>query len=109
MHRRHIQLTACRDQPVNGFIGITGKTCNWTAARRLVDATPVPVILAGGLSPENVFEAIVQVRPAGVDSCTGTNATGPDGTPIRFKKELDRVKRFVAETLRAKSALREDR
>jgi phosphoribosylanthranilate isomerase len=86
---------ASDDQPVNGFIGITGLTCDWTAAGRLVDASPVPVILAGGLSPENVYDGIMHVRPAGVDSCTGTNAVDAAGAPVRFRKDPARVRRFV--------------
>ena len=83
------------DQPVNGFIGITGQTCDWLMARKLVDAARIPVILAGGISPDNVVEGMRQVRPAGVDSCTGTNARDNDGHPIRFKKDPARVKHLV--------------
>lgn len=83
------------DQPVSGFIGITGQTCDWLMARKLVDTARIPVILAGGISPDNVVEGMRQVRPAGVDSCTGTNARDNDGQPIRFKKDPARVKRLV--------------
>ena len=82
-------------QPVNGFVGITGLTCDWTAAARLVAESPVPVILAGGISPENVAGAIRAVRPYGVDSCTQTNARDDKGEPIRFKKDLERVKAMI--------------
>ncbi|MFC1516136.1 hypothetical protein ACFL7E_05185 [Thermodesulfobacteriota bacterium] len=94
------------NQPVEGFVGITGKTCSWDTAERLVESSRPPVILAGGLSPENVFESILRVRPAGVDSCTGTNAMDAAGRPVRFKKDLEKVKRFVAETRRAEKLLR---
>ncbi|MFZ1954347.1 MAG: hypothetical protein WAU34_02565 [Desulfobacterales bacterium] len=87
--------TGPADQPVNGFIGITGRTCDWLMARKLVDAVRIPVILAGGISPDNVVEGLRQVRPAGVDSCTGTNARDSIGHPIRFKKDPARVKRLV--------------
>ena len=83
------------EQPVEGFVGITGTTCDWRAAARLVTAVDVPVILAGGLGPDNVGEGIRATRPAGVDSCTRTNAMNDDGVPVRFKKDLDRVARFV--------------
>jgi phosphoribosylanthranilate isomerase len=83
------------DQPVNGFIGITGQTCDWRMARKLVDTARIPVILAGGISPDNVVEGLRQVRPAGVDSCTGTNARDSYGHPIRFQKDPARVKRLV--------------
>jgi len=89
------------DQPVNGFVGITGKTCDWESAARLVEASQIPVILAGGLSPENVYQGIKIIRPAGVDSCTLTNACDVSGTPIRFKKDIVRVKQFLSEMRRA--------
>jgi len=88
-------------QPVGGFVGITGEICSWQSAADLVEWSPIPVILAGGLSPENVFEAVRCVRPAGVDSCTLTNALDAEARPIRFKKDMDRVRRFVSETRRA--------
>lgn len=83
------------DQPVDGFIGITGRPCDWDVARKLVENTRIPVILAGGISPENVAEGLSKVRPAGVDSCTGTNAIDDRGHMIRFKKDPARVKRLV--------------
>jgi len=91
--------------PVAGFTGITGKTCDWELAADLVRQTGIPVILAGGLGPENVMEAIRAVRPAGVDTCTGTNARDPDGMPIRFQKDLRRVRRFVDQVRSAEKAL----
>jgi len=82
-------------EPVAGFVGITGQTCSWQQARQLVSDCRLPVILAGGLDPGNVGEAICAVKPAGVDSCTGTNARSGGGEPIRFKKDLKRVATFV--------------
>jgi phosphoribosylanthranilate isomerase len=87
---------ASEPQPVSGFIGITGVTCNWSLAKELVAASKIPVILAGGITPDNVAEGIQQVHPAGVDSCTGTNACDHQGRPIRFKKDMNKVKRLVA-------------
>jgi phosphoribosylanthranilate isomerase len=89
------------DQPVSGFVGITGKTCDWEMAGLLVHHSRIPVILAGGLSPDNVYEGIVQVQPAGVDSCTLTNRVNDNGEPIRFIKDREKVRRFVTETRRA--------
>ena len=88
-------------QPVNGFVGITGQTCDWPMAAQLVQNSQIPVILAGGLSPDNVFDGIVQVKPAGVDSCTGTNALDAGGKAIRFQKDWTKVRRFADETERA--------
>jgi len=92
------------EQPVNGFIGITGKVCNWKIAAELVADSPLPVILAGGLSGQNVYAGIRRVLPAGVDSCTETNARKPDGSFIRFKKDPERVKKFIDEVRRAERA-----
>jgi len=91
------------NQPVNGFVGITGLTCNWDIARKLVDSTDIPVILAGGLSPDNVFNGIINVKPAGVDSCTQTNACDMQGNTVRFKKDIIKVKRFIEESRRAEA------
>jgi phosphoribosylanthranilate isomerase len=83
------------EQPVSGFIGITGRICDWTMARRLVESVGIPVILAGGITPDNAAEGFAAVQPAGVDSCTGTNACSADGQPMRFKKDPAKVKRLV--------------
>lgn len=83
------------EQPVSGFVGITGRPCDWTVAAQLVARSRIPVILAGGISPENVVEGIRRVRPAGVDSCTGTNAMDEAGRPIRFRKDMNRVREMV--------------
>ena len=92
-------------QPVNGFIGITGKTCDWDMALELVNSSSIPVILAGGISPDNVFDGIAYVRPAGVDSCTATNAKDKNGDLIRFKKDFEKIKRFVKEVRRAEKEI----
>jgi phosphoribosylanthranilate isomerase len=88
-------------QPVPGFVGITGKVCDPSKSSELVKKSVIPVILAGGLSPENVFDLAVEIKPYGVDSCTLTNASDENGKPIRFKKDLHRVSAFVNEAKRA--------
>jgi len=87
--------------PVEGFIGITGRRCDWKRARELVLQSKIPVILAGGLSPDNVYEGLVKVAPSGADSCTQTNKRDNRGNPIRFEKDFERVKRFVQEVRKA--------
>jgi len=94
-------------QPVKGFVGITGRTCDWNVAAKLVKSSRIPVILAGGITPDNVFDGIMHVRPAGVDSCTGTNAVDLEGNLLRFKKDFGKVKRFVDETRKAEQVLSE--
>lgn len=74
-------------------VGASGAVHDWSISRRIVTESPIPVILAGGLSPENVAEAIERVLPAGVDSLTHTNVALPEGG---FRKDLDRVASFVS-------------
>ncbi len=92
-------------QPVEGFVGITGQTCSWRVAAELVNQSGIPVILAGGISPENAFEGIKAVKPAGIDSCTRTNAVDQNGNPVRFKKDLQRVELLVQEARKGEKAL----
>ena len=82
-------------QPVSGHVGITGKLCDWDVARDLVNQSHIPVILAGGLSPENVAEGLRFTQPAGADTCTATNLLDESGKPIRFRKDPEKVRRFV--------------
>lgn len=92
-------------EPVEGYLGITGKQADPVITRALAAKSRIPVILAGGLSPENVYESVSHVRPAGADSCTLTNAVDLAGKPIRFKKDFEKVAAFVAEVRRAENTL----
>ena len=76
-----------------GGVGAAGTVHDWTISAAIVDAVDVPVILAGGLSPDNVPAAIGAVRPWAVDSLTHTNRPRPDGG---FRKDLGEVERFVS-------------
>jgi phosphoribosylanthranilate isomerase len=96
-------------EPVKGFIGITGHTVDLKKAKDLVFASKLPVLLAGGLSPENVYDAVIAAMPAGADSCTHTNMGDPEGNRIRFKKDLRRVKAFVEEVRRAEASIKQHR
>ena len=80
--------------PATGASGATGRTHDWRVSRRLVELSPRPLILAGGLTPDNVADAIRTVGPAGVDSHTGVE-DGSGG------KSPEKVARFVAEARRA--------
>jgi phosphoribosylanthranilate isomerase len=92
-------------EPVKGYIGITGKTADWEMARELVIQSNIPVILAGGLSPVNVYDALMEVSPAGADSCTLTNSLDQEGKSIRFEKDFLKVEDFVKEIRRAEEAI----
>jgi phosphoribosylanthranilate isomerase len=100
--------TACRFAPVCDYllldtahpttdvVGATGIAHDWTISRQIVDAVTTPVILAGGLGPENVRQAIDAVQPAGVDSETRTSLAND-----RRRKEPQSVRQFVELARRA--------
>ncbi len=70
-------------------IGATGETHDWNLSRKIVESVSIPVILAGGLGPDNVAEAILKVKPFGVDSKSKTDRTGSR------EKDIEKVKEFV--------------
>lgn len=57
-------------------LGGTGRVHDWSISARLCRAVDRPVFLAGGLNAENVADAIRQVRPFGVDVCSGVRTDG---------------------------------
>jgi phosphoribosylanthranilate isomerase len=71
-------------------IGGLGLTHNWELDRCIIESVRLPAIIAGGLGPENVQDAISAARPAGVDSKTKTDKD--DGT---HTKDLQKVSAFV--------------
>ncbi len=74
--------------PATGAEGATGLTHDWELSKKIVEVSSRPVILAGGLMPANVKEAILKVKPAGVDSHTGVEDENGN-------KDLAKVKEFV--------------
>jgi len=64
-------------------MGGTGRTYDWRKARDLAARSPRPVIMAGGLNPENVAEAIRTVRPAGVDLASGVESEKGVKDPVK--------------------------
>ncbi|ELY97214.1 phosphoribosylanthranilate isomerase [Natrialba chahannaoensis JCM 10990] len=73
--------------------GGTGETHDWERTRNLVAALETPVILAGGLTPANVVEAVQTVEPFAVDVASGVEATGG-------VKDTDAVRSFVEQASR---------
>lgn len=71
-----------------GVSGGTGEMHDWSISKRIVESVSVPVILAGGLNPDNVAEAIKTVKPHGVDVNSGVS--NPDGS-----KGIGKVEAFI--------------
>lgn len=84
--RRFLPAAVLVDAHVVGQFGGTGVTAPWDLLRNL--HLEIPLILAGGLNPENVGEAISIVRPYAVDVASGVEAA-----PGR--KDHDKVRRFI--------------
>jgi len=81
-------------------IGALGVTHSWDLDRHIVESVRIPAIIAGGLGPENVQEAIRVTRPAGVDSKTKTDSS--DGT---HTKDLQKVSAFLTAARKANDGL----
>jgi phosphoribosylanthranilate isomerase len=74
-------------------IGALGVTHSWELDRRIIESVCIPAIIAGGLGPENIQDAIRVAHPAGVDSKTKTDQS--DGS---HTKDLQKVSAFVKAT-----------
>ena len=83
---RHDAPAILLDASVKGAYGGTGVTADWNGAAEL--AKHYPLLLAGGLTPENVADAVRQVNPWGVDV-----ASGVESTP--GKKDVMKMRAFV--------------
>ena len=84
--------------------GGSGRRFDWSEVPR---ERPMPIVLSGGLAPENVAAAIAQLHPTMVDVSTGIQAGG--SRPDPRAKSRERMERFVAEVLRADSARQDSR
>jgi phosphoribosylanthranilate isomerase len=80
--------------PRTGRKGATGLTHDWSLSARIVRIASVPVILAGGLNPDNVAEAIRKVQPCGVDAHTGLEEN--NGT-----RSFDKIEAFAKAAMEA--------
>ncbi len=87
-----------------GFMrfGGTGKVANWDLAATIIKQIRVPVFLAGGITQDNVYNALAKVRPYGIDLCSGVEAS-------KGKKDRDKVRAFVDNFKRARENTPEDK
>ena len=84
------------DSSIEGSYGGTGRRFDWRIA---IEAKRVaPIVLAGGLTTENVWDAITHVRPSAIDVCSGVEAE-----PGR--KDLDKMRRFMTVVARANALI----
>jgi phosphoribosylanthranilate isomerase len=75
-------------KPERGQFGGTGETHDWGVSKMIVESLHVPVILAGGLGPDNVREAIAQVYPYAVDANSGVSKTPTE-------KDIEKMTLFI--------------
>jgi len=81
------------DSCVPGAHGGTGKPHNWNISRTIRDLiAPTPLILAGGLTPDNVRAAIETVRPYAVDVSSGVEARAGIKDPAKIRAFIEAVK-----------------
>lgn len=74
-------------------LGGTGRSHDWAISTEFVEVSERPVFLAGGLSADNVYDAIRQVRPFGLDLCSGVRSGG--------RLDAAKLKAFVLAAKRA--------
>ncbi|TES83335.1 MAG: phosphoribosylanthranilate isomerase [Dehalococcoidia bacterium] len=92
---RHHPPIYLLDTQVEEKYGGTGKAFPWDIARPA--AEKYPVIIAGGLDPENVGRVVTELKPWGVDVSSGVESGGT--------KDIEKIKAFVAAVRRAKAML----
>lgn len=75
-------------KPEQGLVGGTGETHDWTVSAEIVRTSAKPIILAGGLTPHNVRDAITTVQPYAVDANSGVSRS-------RTEKDPEKMRAFI--------------
>ena len=79
------------DSFVEGELGGTGHSFNWDLAKSVCSEGRA-VILAGGLNPDNIMEAVRQVRPFAVDVSSGVETSPGIKCPVKMKAFLNKIR-----------------
>ena len=82
-------------------MGGTGKVADWDAVGELIETIKTPVFLAGGIGPENVAQALVRIRPFGIDLCSGVEAS-------KGRKDAHKLEMLINNFSAAQAALNEE-
>lgn len=77
------------DSRTDAKVGGSGTVHDWSISKTVVDNVELPVVLAGGLNPDNVRNSVQTVSPYAVDTASGVETNG--------KKDDDKVCRFISE------------
>jgi len=91
-HVDGVLLDSGRPNDAVPLLGGTGRTHDWSLSRAVVERLDIPVYLAGGLDPGNVRDAIAEVRPFGVDLCSGVRTDGALD-PAKLESFMTEVRR----------------
>lgn len=86
---KHLISAIILDTASNGRVGGTGKTHDWKVSYKIVKSSHLPIILAGGLTPDNVKFAILQVNPYAVDVNSGVEDENGN-------KDLNKIRSFIS-------------
>lgn len=82
------------DSRDRGITGGTGITHDWKISKKIVELSSKTTFLAGGLTVENLKDAIEEVNPDGVDVCTGVTASSGKKDPVKMEKFIKIAKSF---------------
>ena len=73
--------------------GGTGQSFDWSLAREIKDKTKTFLFLAGGIKPDNVRDALMQVRPDGIDLSSGVEESVGKKDPQLVRRVMDAVRK----------------
>ncbi len=78
--------------------GGTGKVADWKVAAKMIQKTSIPIFLAGGIGPHNVERALFEVRPFGIDLCSGVET-------VKGRKDPEKLSALIKNFQKATMAI----